>query len=1016
MVKFFLENGKFNYTLFLFVTILGILSYATLPKEKFPIMDLDRVLISGGYAKTSNELLDKIAVSEIEKEIQGIEGVSTVNSVIANGSFSISLEIESGVDKSQVADKLRDAVSIASKNFPSDMNIPTVTEIQRLSEVIKVGVTSSEIEETLYRVDEVRDKLLAISGVGTVSVTGEREEFLKITIDPKKIELFGLSIPQVVSAIQNLSHIYPLGKVEAQGYHFFLLSESGKGIESATLKFGEKVISLSDVAKVEKKFEDDAQISAVNLHEAVIFEINKFEDENALRVAENVKEFVKNWDDSELKLFHFLDDSVSIRNRLNNVVSNILFGMILVFFAIYILISPRMAVVVTVGVPTSFFIAFIFLFLAGFSLNLISLLGLLIALGILVDDAIIVSENIQRHLENGESPMEASRKGALEVITPVTMASLTTVFTFLPLLFMSGHAGNFIMMIPITVSILVLASYLESFIFLPIHSKHILKRRASVKSWSGVKKVYRKVLEFHINWRKTFLITFIIGIPVAMVLLMKATKFQFFPKVDIPILYISGKVDESSTLRETEKKVEEVSKIVWENREKWGIANISSVTGFRRTAVGERENGENLFYIYLELHEQVPQNFVERYITPYLSFEYDNSSKIREKANREILAEISKELEKVEAEEISVFTKRIGVKVDVEIGVIAKSTAEILNSISTLESEISKIEGVTSISSNAYLGVDEVILKINPYGKMLGITEKDIANAISNLYLSNQKGNVVGERELLEVVVESSDLDNVNALGSLEILLENGTSVRITDVTDFELKRNLESIDKYDFKQMKSLFVNVDTKIITADEVLHKLEETFKSLEKQGIEFDFLGEKKMKNDLQNDLGNASILALSLIFISLILVFKSFGASLLVISVIPFSLLGVLGGHLIMDLNLTMPGIIGAFGLAGVVINDSIVMLTFLQKAKNREEILENASQRFRPIVLTSLTTLIGLSTIIFFITGQGLILQPIAVSLGFGLAWGTVLNLLYLPVMYSLIRKDNSYQNMGVTT
>jgi multidrug efflux pump subunit AcrB len=325
MVKFFLENGKFNYTLFLFVTILGILSYSTLPKEKFPIMDLDRVLISGGYAKTSNELLDKIAVSEIEKEIQGIEGVSTVNSVIANGSFSISLEIENGVDKSQVADKLRDAVSIASKNFPSDMNIPTVTEIQRLSEVIKVGVTSSEIEETLYRVDEVRDKLLAISGVGTVSVTGEREEFLKITIDPKKIELFGLSIPQVVSAIQNLSHIYPLGKVEAQGYHFFLLSESGKGIESATLKFGEKVISLSDVAKVEKKFEDDAQISAVNLHEAVIFEINKFEDENALRVAENVKEFVKNWDDSELKLFHFLDDSVSIRNRLNNVVSNILF-------------------------------------------------------------------------------------------------------------------------------------------------------------------------------------------------------------------------------------------------------------------------------------------------------------------------------------------------------------------------------------------------------------------------------------------------------------------------------------------------------------------------------------------------------------------------------------------------------------------------------------------------------------------------------------------------------------------
>ena len=240
---------------------------------------------------------------------------------------------------------------------------------------------------------------------------------------------------------------------------------------------------------------------------------------------------------------------------------------------------------------------------------------------------------------------------------------------------------------------------------------------------------------------------------------------------------------------------------------------------------------------------------------------------------------------------------------------------------------------------------------------------------------------------------------------NLNIKLPDSRVVKLSEVVEFKTQKSLNSIDKRDFKQIKSIYANADTKFITPDEILEKLEPTIQKLQKEGIEFKFYGEKERKERLMGDLLYAVVVAIFLIFLALLYMFNSFKHTLIIISVIPFSILGVLIGHFIMDMNLTMPGIIGAFGLAGVVINDGIIMLDFLRKAKSKDEILLKAKKRFRPIILTSLTTLIGLSTLIFFVSGQGKILQPIAISLGFGLAWGTVLNLIYLPVLFSFVTK-----------
>lgn len=1019
LIRFFLENSKFNYTLFFLILFMGIFSYINLPKEKFPNVELDMILVSGGYAGASNDLLDKMAVSEIEDELQSVEGVNKVTSTISNNSFSIVLELEEGRDKYNISEKVKDAISKAEQNFPSDMNTPTVRVIDRSSTVIRVGLVSEQLKfsKLIDISDSIKSKLLSIDGVSDVSISGDSNKFINVRVDSKLIEFYGLNPQRVFEAISNLSYIYPLGKIEDRNYHFYLTTYNGKkspkAIENTIIYIDGKKIYLKDIAKVEKRYEDDKRIATLNTHRSIDFTVNKYEEANALIVAKEVKRFVDNFnlEDREYRLEYYLDNSRSIKNRLNNVISNIFLGLILVFLSIYFLVNKKMAFVVSIGVPTSFFIAFLIFYSFGLSLNLVSLLALLIALGILVDDAIIVAENIQRHIDDGTSTKEACVLGAKEVITPVTMATLTTIFTFLPLLFISGTMGILIQMIPIGVTFLVIASYIESFFFLPIHSKHMLKRGDKSRDWSFVKNIYRKILNIHIKYKKSFVFIFLIVVPVLTLLSIKNSKFQMFPKVDIPTLYISGKLNINSDIEQTNELVKELSREINSFEDRFSINNISTIAGYRRTAVGESESGENLFYIYIELNELTPQNIVDKYITPYLSLDYDENAMVREIKNREIIQELKEVLKRFkesnsQIEELTIFERRIGaVKVDVEVGVLTDTTEKLRFAIDKIEKKISELNGVTSISNNAISGIDEIKLKINSYGESLGFNERYLAQTLSNLFQSNRKSLSFDEKELLDVVIEDINKDKIETLKELTLKSPTGKAVALTEIVSFEIKSSLNSINKQDFKRMKSVYANVDTKIITATEVLEYIEPTLNNLKEEGVEFKFFGEAEKKRELLRDLIYATVVALFLIFLALLYMFNSFRYTFMVISIIPFSILGVLVGHFIMGMNLTMPGLIGIFGLAGVVINDSIVMLDFLRRATNKEEVIEYALKRFRPVILTSITTLFGLSTMIFFVSGQGKILQPIAISLGFGLAWGTVLNLIYLPTLFSIFLK-----------
>jgi len=1020
IIKFFIDNSKMNYVLFFLVCLIGALAYSKTPKEVFPSFELDKIAISGSYSGASIDILDKIAVREIEDEILSIEGIDEMSSTISPGTFSISLDLVEGTNKYDTAAKVKDSIDTVKKNFPDDMNEPRVTVVVRSKALLQVSITSKEknLEQLIDFAKDLKTKVLSVDGVAEVSIYGDSDMYYNLQIDEKKIESFGLNKDSVFNAIAGISYIFPIGKIEGNGKHYYLSTYNGKkdsaDMADTLLRIDGKQLYLRDIATVKKRYEDASTLSSINTEASLSLAISQNDTGNALtaktKISSLIGQLQKQYPDINFILHD--DNSQRIKDRLNVVGSNILFGLILVTLLLVVLINTRMAAIVALGIPTSFIMAAIYFYLSGYTINMISLVGVLVALGIVVDDAIVVAENIQQKIEDGLHPHDAAIQGAKEMAKPVIMASLTTLFTFIPLLMLSGTMGQFMKLIPIAVSALIVASLIESFIFLPIHAAHTLKSTSKVLSWERANNIYSWIIHKHIHYRKTFLITFIVLIPVLIVLGVKKSKFQMFPRFDATTVNISIKANINTPIEESYRISNEISKDLEKLKDKLSIQTISTVAGFRRNSGSASENYPYVSYITLELYKLKPQNVFDEYITPNLSFYYDGSENIREEKSQVISKQIRKLLEnkdyktKYNLDEIFVLERRAGpVKSDIQIGVIGNNNQKIIDAIAKIEGAINKLNGIKSVENSAKIGIDEIKLKINQYGESLGIDERTVGQTLSNLFLSKKKTTAFDDKNLLEIKIESTNKDDITTLQNAKIVLSDGRSVVLKEIADFVITKSFEKVDKDFGEKTFYIYSNVDTKIITAGEVLEQIKPTLDEVQETGIKLKLKGEKERSDQLKTDMLGASILAFLLIALSMLYLFNSFRDTFILMSVIPFSFLGVLGGHFLMGINLTMPSIIGALGLAGVVINDGIIMMTYLKKVTTIEELFVQAKKRLRPIFLTTITTLIGLSSLMFFPAGEAAIFQPLAISLGFGLAWGTILNLIYVPTFFAVLHR-----------
>jgi multidrug efflux pump subunit AcrB len=1035
-IAFAIDKPIINHILLVFMFVLSIFAYQNIPKEIFPPSSLDQIVITGGYTGSSADVLDKMAVKSIEDDLKNINEIKAIETTIQNGSFIIKADIKPHSDNQLVLGDVKDIISNVRRDLPSDMNEPIAKIVVHDYPLLLVAISSNELnkDELLKIADKLKSSLSAFKELSNILIRGDADKEVRIDVDEAKLEAYGISKESFYRAISQISSIFPIGTQEAQGHHLFISTingeKSAKALGEIILNLQGKSIKLKDVAKIEYALGDSDQISHFNGMTNISININKTKEGNAIALSKEIKRLLKVYakEYPNVDFEAYTDTSIWIKNRLNLVSSNILFGLILVFLALLLSVNYKIALVVAMGIPVSFMLTIVGADLMGYSLNMLTLLGALIALGMLVDEAIVVAENIYRHIEEGKSPREACIEGASEMFPAVMTATLTTVFSFLPLLIMSGEMGMFMRVLPVMITILLLSSLFEAFYFLPLHAKDfysigeskIVEKEHSGKNdfWLWFDRVYEKILGSLLRVKKLSLPLIVISIVLATVGMLKITKFQLFPEFDTTQIYLNGKVNINNKLEDTEKYVSMIEKDLLKDINKSEVSSITSIVGVMFNPDQSVESGSNVFQIFINLHEKAPENFFDRYINPIFSLEYDGSDMIREQKAQEIVAKLKstilKKYKNIKLddgasifEEINMFVQQTGiVGHDIEIGIITPDKEKMLDSIKRLEERLHSIDGVEDIANNAKRGVDELKLRVNEYGQSLGFSEGYLSTALRGMLLKSEYTKVFDDTGLLRVRIYDSHKDIDMDIASMKVAIVNSDKfVRLDEICDMNYEQSFSKIYKEDSDRIRSVTARVDSKRVLATEVMDKIRPLLKELEDSGVKIVIKGEEKENKQMKREMSQAGLIAIFLIFISLVWMFNSLVLPLIIVSTIPLSIVGALVGSYLMGINLTMPGVMGIIGLAGVVVNDGLIMLDFIKGSRDSSEIITKATQRLRPIMLTSVTTVLGLSTLIFFASGQALIIQPMAIALGFGIAWATVLNLYYVPLMYAVIYK-----------
>ena len=1032
-LEFALDRPVLNHIFMVLMIIMSIFAYKNIAKEIFPASTLDKISISGSYVGASADVLDKMAVKTLEDNLKSISEIDTVYSTIQNGFFNIVADVKTGNDTQLVLSDAKDVVANIKRDLPSDMDEPIAKLVKHEYPLLLVAVSGDVSLKRLIDVaDKLKSKLSLISNLNSINIRGESDEEILITLDQKRIDGYGLSKEAVYKAISSISSIFPVGTVKEQGNHIYISTINGektkKRLEQILLTVNGKRFYLGDISNVAFHLATPAQISHFDGVTNLSLNITKNEQGNAIALAKEIrtvlKEFNKKYE-NEITFEAYADSSIWIKNRLNLVSSNILFGLILVMLALFLSLNFRIALVVGLGIPASFMITLIFADYIGYSLNMLTLLGALIALGMLVDEAIVVAENIYRHVEMGKKPREAAIDGAVEMFPAILTATMTTVFAFLPLLIMTGKMGMFMKVLPVMISILLISSLFEAFYFLPLHAKEFFSLGSLAKIqhqeenkkgvWGTIDRLYSTVLTLLLRFKKSSLFLMVLLIFLGMAAVGSITKFQMFPEFDVQQVFLNGKVNINNELKDTEKYVSMIEKELLSKLDmNETVDSFTTVIGFRMNADLTSDLGDNLFQIIINLHEKAPENFFDRWINPIFSLEYDSSDMIRETKAQDLLKEIEKNVlndirnykehgQKV-FEEFNLFAQQTGiVGNDIEVGFSSLKPKKVLDAIKKVEENLSKVSGVHDIGDNAHEGELELKLRVNEYGQSLGLSEGAITSALRGSFFKGEYAKAFNQEGLVRIKVEDRYKDQKGSIENFKITTPEGKVVSLSDVCDFYYQKSFVKIFKEDGDKVRSLFARVDKKVIVPTEVMAQLQPLLDEIEKEGVKIIIKGEQKENTKLKKEMSEAAILAVFLIFITLVWMFNSFVQPLIILSIIPLSVFGVLLGTKFMGINMTMPGLMGLIGLAGVVVNDGLIMLEFVRKAKTQNEILLYATQRVRPIILTSVTTVLGLSSLMFFASGQALILQPMAISLGFGIAWATVLNLYFVPLMYAVI-------------
>jgi multidrug efflux pump subunit AcrB len=988
----------------------------------FPPTALDKILLSGYYGSSSNEVLDRLIVRDCENIFKEHPFISNISSMVSSGSYHVTGDIKKGAKKEQVVSEIENELKGLEENLPSDFHLPTVKTVEQYFPLMSISLFSDlvEKEKVVEVARALKDEIKNFEHIYESVLVGKYDRIMQLNIDDKAILAHGLQRGDVYKQIASLYSIFPIGDIISDNEQYFISTKTTDvnphKILEYQIKIKDKIVRLGDIAKLKYRFEKHALLTKTDGVRSLVINVKKAKRGDSIAISKKIKKLLNSYEKTYPNI-HFKvlsDSSLWIKKRLNVISSNIIIGMILLFFAIWIFISLKIALVVLIGIPVSLSFGIIGLDVIDGSLNTLSMIGVLLSLGLLVDEAIVVSENIHRHKMLGKSSHDACLDGVSEVLPVLFASMLTTVIAFLPLTTLTGGLGAFLQIIPLMVIVLIVSSFLESFIFLPLHyitfGQYFEKQNSYGDAfWEKSNLIYQKILRFLFKRKVLWLVVFVLSIIIATVLMLKMSKFNLFPEFDAMNINISAKVSHND-IKYTIGQTKILEEILLENIDKNNVASIHTIVGMKTDGRGQHEKAKNRFTITLNLHPKKSKDFFNRVINPYFKV----FGETKGEATRTMTAkEISQKIEKIFAQdsrckdfmELSFDIPQTGVvKSDVVILVSHKEDTEIKQALQTLKQQMHKMQGVYNIKDDMKFDNSDIQIDINSYGKSLGFTQLSLNRALREYVQIDRLSKVVNDKdEFMEVKMGFLNKNSLETLKNLHINIQNTQKqVALKDIATFSISKKTTMIKKEDLQKVYTLQASLDKKILTSRAFYRELNPLLKELRAKGIKITIKGEAKKNAQMKKDIFKSLIFSIFGILLILTWVFKSIRLSLFALTPIPLSILGVLIGHKILGLNLTLSSILGLVGLIGIIVNDTALMLSFIQKAKNQEEVIENAILRLKPILLTSLTTMLGFGSLIFFASGESLLMQPLAVSIGFGLLWATVVNLFYVPLGYSL--------------
>lgn len=1024
----FAQHAVAANLLMIIMLLAGVWGLSKLNTQFLPNFALDIISVRVVWSGASAEDVETSITSPIEQELRNLDNVKKMTSTSANGISNITLEYYEGSNMSEALDQVNEKVSLL-RNLPSTAEKPEVSKVVRYEPIANVLLSGpADVNDLRHLSYKIEQDLLS-AGIDKVTIQGLPEEEMAIQIPSSRLENLGLSLNQVADRVIAYSRDIPAGMVGRDDVARQLRSLEQRRDE---LSFRDipvyadqqgRLLHLEDVAIIKRRAMQDQVLLSYNGKPAVQLTISRAEHNDALEAAEVLQKYLEATRPSlppSISIAVYDESWTYIRDRIMLLVKNGVGGLILVILILYLFLNGKVAWWVTVGIPVSLMASQAVLYAFGGSINMITLFAMIMTLGIIVDDAIVVGEDALAHYQKGEHPLQSAEGGARRMLAPVMASSLTNVAAFLPLMMVGGIMGNILFSIPLVVICVIIASLIESFLILPGHLRHSFLHLHHAKP-KGIRlkldqgfeyfkeKIFRPFITHVLAWRAVTLACVVSLLVLGITLLVSGRmNFTFFPTPESPMLnanisFAAGTPPErvEAFLRDVEAQLQVTVKQL-SPPDKPILRAAVIRRNFSSSADGRSsQTGSQFASIVVELIQ--PDE--------------------REVRNRQFIETWRGKIADVAGLEKFIISERRGGPPgrDVDIRLSGGTPDTIKAAALELTTALEGIKGVLAVEDDMPFGREQLIYRLRPEAVALGLNVASVGSQLRAAFDGYRAQIFLDGRDEVEVRVMLPDHErySLSALEKLTIRLPNGDSLPLLDAVELEPRQGFEALRHFQGQLSVQVSADVDSSVNNANKITAELEEKVfpKLTQKYGVNYNYEGRAADQRETMADMKQGLVFGIILIYLVLAWVFGSYGWPLVVMAAIPFGLIGAIGGHWVMGLDLTLLSMFGFFGLSGIVINDSIVLVTFYRHIREsgvavREALIEASCQRLRAVLLTSLTTIGGLLPLLFETSLQAQFLIPMAVSIAFGLAFGTVLVLLVVPTLLS-IYEDLYYKLSG---